>query len=261
MSDTPLMSLPEILARGRAAFMAWIGMPEPLIADLFAREGYDLVALDRQHGAIDDMAMVRGVQAVVGCGVPAVVRIPVGEFATASRALDAGASAVIAPMVNTLDDARRFAAAMKLPPLGERSWGPYRALAYAGLTPAQYLVEANGFSLAIAMIETREALAIVDEILATPGIDGVFVGPSDLSIALSNGAAFDPASPAVDAALAHVLRQARAAGKSAWVYAVSPERAHQMAQTGYDVVAVSGDGPLIKDAARRALAIARGRPG
>src|SRR5688500_11881877 len=120
-------SLPDRLRDGSPAFSAWCGMPEPSIAGVLAREAFDAVALDMQHGAIDFAATVRAIPLVAAAGKPAIVRIPVGDFPTASRLLDAGASAIIAPMVNTVDDARRFGAFMKYPPLGERSWGPHAA--------------------------------------------------------------------------------------------------------------------------------------
>ena len=145
-----------------------------------------------QHGSHTTESIMRGVAAITLVGKPAIVRIPIGRFETASRALDFGAAAVIAPMVNSVADAKAFGAAMKFPPLGERSWGPTRVIALHGAPSLQaYLESANSDTLAIAMIETRAAQAVLDEILALDTIDGVFVGPSDFSIALSNGAKVD----------------------------------------------------------------------
>ena len=157
--------------------------------------------------------------------MPVIGRIPVGEFALAARFLDLGATGVIAPMINSVEDARKLVSFTKFPPVGERSWGPARALALTGLSPQEYLKQANDFSLIVAMIETREAIAAVDDILAVPGIDGVFVGPSDLSITLSNGASFDPSGAEVDAAFKHVLARAKAAGKFCGAFAISPAKA------------------------------------
>jgi 4-hydroxy-2-oxoheptanedioate aldolase len=119
--------------------------------------------------------------------------------------------------------------------------------------------QANGFALAIAMVETKRALEIVDDILAVPGIDGVLVGPSDLSMALTGR--LDPNCAEIDAALDHVRVRTRAVGRSAWVYASTPARAADMARKGFDVVAVSGDASIIRDGARAALATARGGAG
>ena len=122
-------ALAECLKTGTPAFTAWCGIPEPAIAGLLAREDFDAVTLDMQHGGIDFSTALRAIPLVAAAGKPSAVRIPVGDFAAASRLLDAGASAVIAPMINTIEDARRFGSFMKYPPLGERSWGPHGALA------------------------------------------------------------------------------------------------------------------------------------
>jgi 4-hydroxy-2-oxoheptanedioate aldolase len=176
-----------------------------------AREAFDGVTFDLQHGGHDVATAAQAIPLVAAAGKPALARIPVGEFQSASKLLDAGASAIIAPMIDTAEDARRFTSFVKFPPAGARSWGPHGALALSGLAPADYLAQANGFSLAFAMIETRAALDAVDAILATPGLDGIFLGPSDLSVTLSGGASLDPTGQAVDAALAHALARGRAA--------------------------------------------------
>jgi 4-hydroxy-2-oxoheptanedioate aldolase len=250
-------SLPDRLRDGSPAFSAWCGMPEPSIAGVLAREAFDAVALDMQHGAIDFAATVRAIPLVAAAGKPAIVRIPVGDFPTASRLLDAGASAIIAPMVNTVDDARRFGAFMKYPPLGERSWGPHAAVSLSGLSPEAYFAKANAFSTAFAMVETREALAIVDDILNVPAIDGIFIGPSDLSIALSNGARNDPAGTEVTQALDHALGRAKAAGKLIAVYAATGERAAQLAALGFHLIAVGSDTNLLRAGAQAAITAAR----
>src|SRR5215213_2721482 len=114
--------LAERLRRGDALLSAWCGIPDPMVSAALAAEDFDAVTLDMQHGAIDLAGAIRAIPGIAAAGKPALVRVPVGDFASASRLLDNGAAAVIAPMINTLDDARRFAAFMKYPPLGERSW-------------------------------------------------------------------------------------------------------------------------------------------
>ena len=148
-----------------------------------------------QHGLHDIGSVMRGIGAIALAGKPALVRIPVGDNATASRVLDMGAEAVIAPMINTVAEARALVAAMKYPPIGERSWGPNRVLAMRGTEPQVYLESGNRASLAFGMIETRRALAALDDILGVDGLDGVFVGPSDLSVTLSDGARIAPFDP------------------------------------------------------------------
>ena len=154
------------------------------------------------------------VRAITVADKPAILRIPVGRNDLASRALDMGFEAVIAPMINSVADAEAFARAMKYPPMGERSWGPTRALQiHTDFTPESYFSAANTQTLALAMIETREAFADLDGILATNGIDGIFVGPSDLSISWSDGAGVDPNNEELQDVIAQIGRRAPRRGQ------------------------------------------------
>jgi 4-hydroxy-2-oxoheptanedioate aldolase len=148
---TAISTLADKLRSGTPVLSAWCGLPDPSVAGLLAREGFDSITIDMQHGAIDFAATVRAIPLVAAAGKPTLVRIPVSEFATASRLLDAGASAV-APMINGVEDARRFGSFVKYPPLGQRSWGPHAAVPLSGLQPKDYFAQANGFTLALAMV-------------------------------------------------------------------------------------------------------------
>jgi len=249
------------LARGLSArsgvLSAWIGVNDAAVADALARESFDAVTLDMQHGGVDFVGAARSILAVALAGKPTIARVPVGDFAGASRLADAGAAAVIAPMINSAEDARRFAEFMKFPPLGRRSWGPRAALALTGLIGPAYLHSANAMTLAIAMIETREALEALDDILATPGIDGVFVGPSDLSIALNRGAVVDPHGADVEAALSRIAERAHAHGKFAGLFCLDGARAKAALARGFGLCSVSTDLILLRAAARLELAAAR----
>jgi 4-hydroxy-2-oxoheptanedioate aldolase len=245
------------LAVGAGVLSAWIGVNDAAVADALAREPFDAVTLDMQHGGVDFVGASRAVLAVALAGKPTIVRIPVGDFASASRLADAGAAAIIAPMINSAADARRFAEFIKYPPIGRRSWGPRAALALSGLIGPAYLHTANAMTLAIAMIETREALEALDEILATPGIDGVFVGPSDLSIALSRGAVVDPHGADVETALSRVVESARSRGKFAGLFCIDGMRAKAALARGFALCTVSTDLVMLRVAARLELAAAR----
>ncbi|MDR1237576.1 MAG: hypothetical protein LBK28_04970, partial [Propionibacteriaceae bacterium] len=154
-------------------------------------------------------------------------------------------------------DAASLVEYCKYPPLGTRSWGPYVALPQSGLTAAEYLRAANYETIVLAMIETRTALDAIDEILAVDGIDGVFVGPSDLSIALSAGQGIGPNSEPVLVALDLVVRMARAAGKYTGVFAETGDWARMAAGVGFDLIAVGNDSSLLMLAAHQELEIAR----
>jgi 4-hydroxy-2-oxoheptanedioate aldolase len=238
---------------GASAFAAWCGIPDPLVPEIMCREGFDCAVLDMQHGAIDYSVAMQGIANCALAGKPAIVRVPVGEFTTASRVLDGGAAGIIAPMVNSVADARQLAAFTKFPPMGERSWGPHKALALTGLAPLDYLAQANSFVLTIAMIETRAALGALDDILAVEGIDGVFVGPSDLSIALTNGATVNQLHPEVDKALDHIVARAKAHKKFASAFCADGKRAAEVATKGYQLMSIGTDNILLRAGSRVAL--------
>ena len=245
------------MTQRRDALSAWVGVNDPAVAEALARESFDAVTLDLQHGGVDFVGASQAILAVALAGKPTIARIPVGDFALASRLIDAGAAAIIAPMIDDAATARRFAEYVKFPPLGQRSWGPRGAQALSGFDGAAYLHGANAVTLAIAMIETREALAALDAILATPGIDGVFVGPNDLSITLSRGATIDPDGAEVERALDEVAARAAAHSKFAGLFCQDGRRAKWAAARGFALRSVSTDLGLMRAAARAELAAAR----
>ncbi len=252
-------SLAARLRSGEIIHSGWCGLPYPIVAELVGREGFPAVTLDGQHGLWDLAAMVAGIAAVRQGGAAPVVRVPVGDFATVSRVLDFGAEGIIAPMINTEADAQAFAAAAKYPPVGERSWGPHRATMLAGVADQKnYLAEANDLTVTLAMIETKTALANLDSIAATPGIDGLFLGPSDLSIALSQGRSLDPLSKAVDAELDRIVAAARKNGKIAGAYCHTAERAVTLAKRGVRFLAVSSDMAFLRAGAAAQLKVLKG---
>jgi len=252
-------SLAARLRAGEIVHSGWCGLPYPIVAELVGREGFPAVTLDGQHGLWDLAATVAGIAAIRQGGAAPVVRVPVGDFATVSRVLDFGAEGIIAPMINTEADARAFAAAAKYPPVGERSWGPHRATMLAGIADQKnYLAEANDLTVTLAMIETKTALANLDSIAATPGIDGLFLGPSDLSIALSQGGSLDPLSKAVDAELDRIVAAARKTGKIAGAYCHTAERAVTLAKRGVRFLAVSSDMAFLRAGAAAQLKVLKG---
>jgi len=235
-------TLARRLRAGETVYTGWCGLPTPIVAEVMAREGFSAVTIDSQHGLWDTAAMVAAIGGIHQAGAAPIVRVPLGDFAMVSRALDFGAEGVIAPMINTVADARAFAAAAKYPPVGERSWGPHRAMMLGNIPDQKvYLREANDTTVTLAMIETAVAMANLDAIAATPGIDVLFVGPSDLSITLSAGAVLDPHSKQVEAALDKIVAAANKAGKIAGLYCINAERALATAKRGFKFLAVGSD--------------------
>ncbi|HZT24776.1 MAG TPA: aldolase/citrate lyase family protein [Pseudolabrys sp.] len=235
-------SLAERLRVGETVFSAWTTLASPLVVEAMAREGFGAVNLDAQHGMWDVGTLIAGIGAVRAAGAAPLVRVPPEDFGLVSRALDLGAEAIIAPMINTAADARRFVAAAKYPPLGERSWGPVRAMMLQGQTTAtDYLREANAGTLTMAMIETPAALRNAAEIAGTPGIDCLFVGPYDLATSLSEGKAQDITAAEVERAVDAICAAAAKAGKIPGIYCRDPARAVAMAKRGFRFIAVASD--------------------
>jgi 4-hydroxy-2-oxoheptanedioate aldolase len=257
--SSPGFSLAARLHAGETVYSGWCSLPYPIVAELIGREGFPAVTLDAQHGLWDIAALVAGIASVRQGSAAPVVRVPVGDFGTVSRALDFGAEAVIAPMINTAADARTFAAAAKFPPVGERSWGPHRATMLAGIANQKdYLRDGNALTLTFAMIETRIALTNVDAIAAIAGIDALFLGPADLSIALSDGRNLDPSAKEVDDGLDRVLEAAGKAGKIVGAYCPTAERAVALAKRGVKFLAVQSDMTFLRIGAAAAMKALKG---
>jgi 4-hydroxy-2-oxoheptanedioate aldolase len=247
-------SLARRLRAGETVYCGWCAIPAPLVAETVAREGFAAVNIDQQHGLYDTAISAQAIAAIHHAAAAPMVRVPLGDFASASRMLDYGAEAIIAPMINNLADAKRFVAATKYPPLGERSFGPTRAAALAGIDVQDYFRTANTETLALAMIETREALNNVETIAGTDGVDGLFVGPFDLSVALSDGAVLDPLSKDVEMALDVILGAAKKAGKFAGLYCSNAERALEGHKRGFRLLAVGSDTSFLRAGAAAQLA-------
>ena len=234
------------------------GIPDALTVEVLAGQGFDAVTLDMQHGGHNEDSVLRCLPSVLNTGKPAIVRVPVGRFDMASRALDFGAEAVIAPMVNSVDDARRFAASMKYPPVGERSWGPTYGFPRHGKgDQADWLRDSNKRTIAFAMIETRAAVDALDGILDTAGIDGIFLGPSDFSIAWSRGETVNPSLEDMMQTVEQVASRARKAGKHCGIYVIDPAISGRFVSMGYQLLAMGSEHAVIKLGAETLLKAVR----
>jgi 4-hydroxy-2-oxoheptanedioate aldolase len=176
---TELRSLNTLWKEGGTALGAWISLREPFLADVAANSGYDYVCIDMQHGLSDYDVVVAMLQATARTPTVPIVRVPWNEQGIIGRVLDAGALGVIIPMVNSPEEARRAVDACRYAPAGTRSFGPLIATTRYG---PEYMSSPNTLVSCIPMIETKQAVEAIDDILAVPGIDAVYVGPADLSI-------------------------------------------------------------------------------
>jgi 4-hydroxy-2-oxoheptanedioate aldolase len=252
-------TLARRLRAGETVYAAWCTLASSIVVETIAREGFAAAVLDIQHGLWDTASIVAGIGALAHAGSAPVVRVPLHDFAFVSRALDFGAEAIIAPMINTVADARQFASVAKFPSLGERSWGPQRAMALQGKTvTVDYLREANEGTLTLAMIETPAALANVEAIAGTPGIDALFIGPYDLSTALSGGKAQDVQAPEVERAIDQIGAAAKKAGKIPGIYCRDAERALAMAKRGFKFITIGSDLGILREGAAAQVKALRG---
>ena len=209
------------------------------------RAGFTGIAADMQHGfaSYDEMRLI--LQAVGRAGGVPMMRPPLDDFGMAARALDAGASVIVAPMINTPDDARQLVDATRYSPLASRSFGPAQALELWDMSPQDYLSAANELTCILPMIETAQAISNMDDILGQAGVDGVFVGPYDLSINLSGGKVGGASDPDVLNALPRVVEAARKHHKICGIYASGNEQARRFADLGFNLVSATSDSGLI----------------
>jgi 4-hydroxy-2-oxoheptanedioate aldolase len=222
----------EAIAAGRPAFAAWISLADPLAADAVARAGYDCVIPDTQHGGITWENLLPVLAALDLHQARAVVRTPAVDPAQSMRALDLGALGVIVPMVSTPEQARAAAEACRYPPHGIRSFGPVRN--YYGAQAATFE------PLCLVMIETAEAMRNLDAIAATPGVDGLFVGPVDLGLSLGLGVQLQ-AGPQVLAAIDEVVAACRKHGKISGSAGLGVANAAELVARGVQFVAQGAD--------------------
>lgn len=243
-------------ARGEVTYGGWLSIPSSFSAEVMAHQGFDWVCIDMQHGVIDYQVALTMLQAIGSTETIPIVRVPWNEFGIIGKVLDAGALGVIIPMVNSVEEAKAAVAACRYFPEGSRSFGPTRAAYYAG---ADYFGGANSEVACIPMIETRQAVERLDEILAVPGIDAVYVGPADLSITLGQQPRMDNEGAFEEARL-RIARACEARGITAGIHA-NARLAAKHAAAGYRMVTISGDAGALAAQAQTDLAFARGPAG
>jgi len=228
-------------------------LADPLLTEHFAHLGFGAVFIDQQHGLLDERTAFECVQRLEkfpSC-FP-IIRVCDNTPSLISRALDAGACGLVAPMINNVDDAKRFVEQCRYPPAGKRSWGPSRALIVDASTKL-----ANNYVKAFAMIETAEAIKNLDAILDLDGLDGAFVGPSDLSISLGVAPSASPSDPIVLAAIKKVLQGCQKRNKLSLLYCGDKERAKVSLAEGWSGVFPGTDMTWMIGAARNFVDIVK----
>jgi 4-hydroxy-2-oxoheptanedioate aldolase len=235
------------------AFGLWAGIPTSLTAELAAAAGYDYVCVDLEHGMADEATMVSMFQATIAAGATPLARLAWNEPWLIMRTLDLGAAGVIVPLVGSGAEAARAVQACRFPPEGNRSYGPIRAELVAGSSDPDVLAHSV---LCFVMIETRDGLDHLEEIASTPGLDGIYIGPSDLSLALG----LPPPAlghPQLEDAIRRVRETAHAHGLIAGMHCAGGEAAHARAAEGFQLITVAVDSSLFKSSVARELAAAK----
>jgi 4-hydroxy-2-oxoheptanedioate aldolase len=238
----------------QAAVNGWLAIPNSFSAEVMAHQGWDTLTIDLQHGVIDYAAMVTMLQAISTTPTVPIVRVPWLEPGIIMKSLDAGAYGLICPMVNTREDAQKFVAWTNYAPKGTRSFGPVRATLYGG---ADYPTHANDTIVRFAMIETAQALDNLDAIMSVEGLDAIYIGPSDLSLALGCRPVFDDVDPPVAQAIDHILARATAHGIKAGVHNGIAEGALARIAKGFRFVTVGSDARLMAAGSQQVLASMR----
>jgi 4-hydroxy-2-oxoheptanedioate aldolase len=250
--------LREMWQRGEGAVNGWLQIPTGFAAELMAAQPWDSLTLDLQHGPVDYQRALEMLQALSHSGVTPLARVPWNEPGIIMKLLDAGAFGIICPMVNNREQAERFVGACRYPPKGYRSFGPTRALLYAG---ADYPAHANDTVIAMAMIETAEAVDNLDAILDTPGLDGVYIGPADLSQSLGGKERVDLTEPRMVEVLDRILDGCKQRDLIAGIHTMAPAYARGCLEQGYKFVTIQSDGRLLAGACQAAIAAAKGQGG
>lgn len=243
--------LRALWAEGRAAINGWLTIPSGVSAELMAHQGWDSLTIDMQHGLVDYPAAVTMLTAISTTNTVPLVRVPWLEPGILMKSLDAGAYGLICPMVNTRDDAARLVAYTRYAPRGTRSFGPLRALLYAG---ADYPQHADRTIVRFAMIETAQALDNLDAILSVEGLDAIYVGPSDLSLSLGCRPVLDDVEAPVASAIDHILARSQAHGVLAGIHNGSASTARQRIARGFRFVSITSDAQLMTSGAQDTIA-------
>ena len=239
------------LLAGKPQIGGWLGIPSSMSAEVMAHQGFDWLCVDTQHGAIDFSSGVPMLQAISTTATMPFVRVPWNEPSIIMKYLDAGAYGIIVPMIETKEDAEAAVWAMRYPPAGMRSSGPFRATLYAG---SDYQDHANDELLLAVMIETPKALENLDEIASVPGVDALYIGPSDLSQALGLGSRYNADNPKHAETVTRIREACERHGKIPGVHTNGHVLTSRYIKEGFKMILLTTDGAGVASGAQAELA-------
>ena len=235
-------NIKETLNEGKVIINGWLSIPNSFSAELMANEDWDSLTLDLQHGLIDYSSSISMLQAISSSSKTPLARVPWNEPGIIMKMLDLGVLGIICPMINSKKECQEFVSYCKYPPLGNRSFGPMRAQLNYGL---DYSSNANDEILSIAMIETKQAVENLEEILSTKGLDGIYVGPSDLSFSYTNKPSFDIKNSPVFEKIKFIVDQAKKNKIFAGIHVGSSNYALDMISIGYQFISFLNEAKIM----------------
>ena len=243
--------LKQMFKENKPIINGWLQIPNAYSAEVMAHQGWDSCTIDMQHGVIDYPNALNMLQALSTTNVTPLARVNWNEPGQIMKILDAGCYGIICPMVSNRKEAENFVRACLYPPKGFRSFGPVRGLLYGGM---DYAKNADNEILKLAMIETKEALEKLDEILDTPNLDGIYIGPADLSLAIGEEPGFDKDEDSnVYIQIMKILKAAKKRNLLAGIHNGSTEYAQKMISKGFNLVTVGSDQRFMSAGARTAV--------
>lgn len=228
----------------------WLSLNHSFSAEVMAKAGFDSITLDMQHGVSDYSTLIPILQALQGSKIPTLARVKWNDAGEIMKTLDAGVNGIICPMINSKKDAKKLIKWCRYPPLGERSFGPIRA---------KFLYEENYFKIAnqeiyvFAMIETAQAIENIDEILELEGINGVYIGPADLSSSLGIEPKFDQENEEFLEKIAFILQKTKQYHKYIGIHNLTPEYAKKMAKLGFNFLTIGSELIFMLEGAKNAV--------
>ena len=243
-----------ILNQGGTVINGWLGIPSSVAAENMAQANWDSLTVDLQHGLVDYPNAVSMFQAITTTPTVPLARVPWLEPGIIMKLLDAGAYGIVCPMINSRPECEAFVGACRYAPTGYRSFGPVRATWYAG---PDYWQHANETVLTMAMIETQKAVDNLDDILSVPGLDAIYVGPSDLALSIGCKPGFPPEEKVVDV-IKVIATAAKRHGIYPGIHCGSTKMANEMIGYGYQFITMLADNALLATAAKQAVAELRG---
>ncbi len=253
-SDFYLMrenKIKKLMSAGKPVINGWLQIPSSFSAEVMANQGWDSLTIDMQHGVIDYTNALPMLEAISTTNVTPMARVNWNEPGQIMKILDAGSYGVICPMVSNKEEAQRFVGACMYPPKGYRSFGPIRGLIYGG---HDYAKHADNELLKFAMIETKEAIEKLDEIMKTSGLDGIYIGPADLSLAIGEEPGFDKSeSTKAYSEIMRILEHAKKNNIFAGIHNATPEYAEKMINNGFNLVTIGSDQRYMSSGAKSAI--------